>query len=375
MMIKQFIYYKINQITPIYWQLNQRNVRTIAGRFITPSSLVNSHQQTNEKFNQTQQQFTQLTKEKISFDYKDSNTLPSKFRALSEDADPEFIESFGHMQTVTFNLAPYADKSEVIQQLVKLGVDLSIVERDRDMTHFLLHANYERHIKGHIKWLVDFGIEPGELGSFITQYPRIFNETFEILEQRIDYLRSKKFTKNAIVKIIRKYPPFLKYSFVDIDAILGFIQKEYRLSGSQVRSMVFQFPQVVNLDPMDVRLKTFSLKEELGFSPKQIAQVVMTVPSLLAKDRREIVKIFDHLHNTGAVKEDVILKFPEVLDGKFDTIKCRLAYLRKLGKDQFDPTEPLFIPLTALSHVDDFIFAAKYANTSLKDYDLFLKHL
>lgn len=302
-------------------------------------------------------------------------TVQEQFFALSSDIDPEFLESFDALAPPSFNLAPYANKSHVIQQLVKLGVDLSKVEHDRDMAYFLIHADFDRHIKPHIRWLVDRGIKPDELGKFITRYPRVFNETLDILQQRVDYLSSKKFPPVHITRMLNKYPPLLKYCFTEVDAILGFVQKEYSLDGSSIRAMLVKFPSLVSLEPMQVRVITFAMKEEMGWSKSQMMLAVSSTPSLLACDRQCMVNIFDHLANQGGISQQLIAKSPGVLTGDLVTVKQRLAYLKKLKRDQFDPTEPLYVPLAALYSVSDRIFATKYALTSLEDYDSYLKQL
>lgn len=356
------------------FSVSRRTLRSIAGRFTGPDNRPSINRKLDEELGQwTPVSITSDEKQQPQQEQQEK----SVFRALScnPDVDPEFLESFGPLAPPSFNLAAYANRSHTIQQLVKLGVDLSKIEADRGVAHFAIHADFDLHIKDHIRWLVDFGIEPDELGAFITEYPRVFEETLERLQQRVDYFKSKKFRRQQIVKMVKEYPPLLKKSFIEVDSILGFIQKEYQLKGYQVRSMLIEYPKLVSLEPMQIRLQTFALKEDIGFEKGQIRHVVMTVPSILGQHRQEMVNIFDHLHSKNNISHELVLKFPEVLVGGFQTVKNRLAYLKVLKRDQFDPAEPLFVPLTCLSHGSDLAFAEKFARTSLDDYDLFLRNL
>ena len=50
----------------------------------------------------------------------------------------------------SFNFAAYVNKSESLQELVKLGVDLHKLEKKKDVPNFLLQLNFESDMKAHI---------------------------------------------------------------------------------------------------------------------------------------------------------------------------------------------------------------------------------
>jgi hypothetical protein len=92
------------------------------------------------------------------------------------------------------------------------------------------------------------------LGFFITKNPLIFKEHFDDLKVRINYLRAKRFTKEMIACIITKAPKFLSYETKFIDSKLGFLQKEYELSGDQIRLVVVRYPRIALLHEMHLRV-------------------------------------------------------------------------------------------------------------------------
>lgn len=51
---------------------------------------------------------------------------------------------------------------------------------------------------------------------------------------------------------------------------------------------------------------------EFGFKENEIQHIVLTVPKVLAANKRKLTQIFDLLHNTMEVPHHLIVKFPQV---------------------------------------------------------------
>lgn len=96
----------------------------------------------------------------------------TKFRAKSEDAiiDSDFVEEkvsnnilapglgteydfsdYGRQLGRTQTFAAYANKSPTLQKLVDLGVDLSRIEKRKDIPKLLMGMDFDRDIAGHIR--------------------------------------------------------------------------------------------------------------------------------------------------------------------------------------------------------------------------------
>lgn len=160
--------------------------------------------------------------------------------ALSQHTDQDFINSIGPAIRCSFNLASFVDRSYTLQQLVKLGVDLSQIEANRDATELIMKLDFETDCKPYIRFLHDHSIPKHMLGYVITKNPFLFEQHLEDLEIRIKYLISKKFSRNNIKKIILGNPLLLNYQVKLLDAKLGFIQKIFQLPGGDVRGLLIR---------------------------------------------------------------------------------------------------------------------------------------
>ena len=135
------------------------------------------------------------------------------------------------LQKKSRNLAAYVNESTVLSNLVKLGVNLSVVEKDVDVATHLVKADYDTDIAPYLLFLHGVGVPDAHLSEFITKNPSIFLESLENLQIRIDYLQSKKFSREAIARIVTKAPTLLSKSVKEVDAQLGYLQKEFHLTG------------------------------------------------------------------------------------------------------------------------------------------------
>lgn len=130
-----------------------------------------------------------------------------------------------------YNLAALVNKSETLTSLVKLGVDLSVVEQDRDASNLLLHLDFERDVQPVLFYLHDIGIASSDLGKILTSNSMILKSSVEDLQNHVNYLRSKNFLEDSVVRIVTKCPKMFSVSIEDIDSTLGVYQREFKLTG------------------------------------------------------------------------------------------------------------------------------------------------
>lgn len=111
----------------------------------------------------------------------------------------------------TFNLAAYVNKSETLQELLKLGVSLHMLEKNVTVPPFILGLDFDRDIKNHVIFLHELGISKEEIGEIITKNPYILKQTLDNMKVRINYLRYKKFDHEMIVRILTRNPFWLMF--------------------------------------------------------------------------------------------------------------------------------------------------------------------
>lgn len=131
----------------------------------------------------------------------------------------------------SFNLAAYVGESETLTNLVKLGVDLTKMELDAETSSCLVKLDFENDIQPYLAFLHRNGVQDANVGVCITRNPKIFLVALDHLETRVNYLKSKKFSDESIGRILGKFPQLFSLMTKQIDGRLGFLQKQFKLSG------------------------------------------------------------------------------------------------------------------------------------------------
>ena len=175
--------------------------------------------------------------------------------ALDERPDPELLDQMSPSMGLSFNLSAFANECESLQMLIKLGVDLSYIEKNSpNVAEYILKLDFETDIKPYLIFLTDLGVNPENLSYILTKNPLILAQHIDDLNVRINYLRSKHFSPESIASIITKAPKWLNNKTKTIDSNLGLIQKEFALSGHQIREAINNYPRIALMKDMSYRV-------------------------------------------------------------------------------------------------------------------------
>lgn len=274
-----------------------------------------------------------------------------------------------------FNFAAYVNKSRTLQEFVKLGVNLHIIELTRGAQEIILKLDFERDVKKYLMFLHDVGVPADDLGSFITRNPFIFKQDLDDLQVRINYLECKAFTPENITRILTKNPRWLLYKTQNIDERLGYFQSKFHLAGSEVRHVAVRMPKIVTYKQRHIEENYFAVKEEMGFESKEVKELLLQKPKIYTLDRGKLVERFEYLHGAMGITHSQLVSQPGALLCRQSKLKERHEFLKSIGKDIYDPTKPGFIsPLSLVSGTDQQ-FCAQVAKTSVAIYNRFLKTL
>lgn len=209
----------------------------------------------------------------------------SQISLLASRDDLERVHTPSLYLKPSFNLAAYVNKSDTLQQLVKLGMDLHRLEKKPDLAQFVLGLNFEQQIQPHLMFLHDLGISADHLGSWLSKNPGIFKEDLDDLHVRITYLKSKRFLEADIKRIIHKNPYWLMFSTPKIDGRLGFVQRQFYLSAVQTRQLAVAQPRVITYSIEHIRKAAFTLVEEMGLDKEETKELVLKLPKILTMGR------------------------------------------------------------------------------------------
>ncbi|XP_047515610.1 transcription termination factor 3, mitochondrial [Pieris napi] len=302
-----------------------------------------------------QNQVTQYLNDKSVFDRHDDD--------LSELAS-------NHSQS--FNLAAYVNTSDTLQKLMKLNVNLAKIEKKPYIVEKILKLDFEKNIKNHIFFLKDY-VENESLGNFLTKNPMILCQDIADLEVRINYLQSKHFYSQDIIRIISKNPFWLMFNTEKIDRRLGYFQNTFALTGNEVRFLATKQPRIITYNLHHISTNTFVIKEEFGFNDGEIKDLLLEKPKIWMMNQRSLLERFNYIHNVMKITHEDIKENATILTYRNFIIKQRHLFLEKLGRAQYNKKKANYVPLAELCSGTDVEFCIKYAKCSVEDFNIFLK--
>ena len=80
--------------------------------------------------------------------------------------------------------------------------------------------------------------------------------------------------------IITKNPFWLNFNTKRIDRRLGFFQKNFELTGNDVRFLTTKQPNLITYNMEHIRENTFAVKEEMGFDKDETKCLLLSKPKL-----------------------------------------------------------------------------------------------
>ncbi|UYV65954.1 MTERFD1 [Cordylochernes scorpioides] len=296
--------------------------------------------------------------------------------ALSTDIDVDYLNTLCPQPSVSFNLASFINRSATLKRMVDLGIDLSFAEfKYPQLKYHLLRLNFEKDVVPLLKFFHGLQLDRSQIVSLLSRNPFLLVESVSNLETRVNYLRSKNFTKEDINRIITLAKNFLSFQTKDIDSRLGFLQNTFALTGNEVRKSTVMCPRVPLSDQRLINTNIHLMEDEFTLNFYQRKQLYLGMPKLYTLSKSNLLNRFELFTRDLKVPADLVVRQADVLLWRQRRISQRHQYLTQLGRAQYDPNEPCYVSLRALVTWRDPEFCQQVAKTSEEEFHKFLKTL
>ncbi|GFO22763.1 transcription termination factor 3, mitochondrial [Plakobranchus ocellatus] len=318
--------------------------------------------------------------EKNNFD-KDVDIFHSDLQASEDDFGRDLRPGSVDEMTIpelsrqALNLVPYVNRSETLQNLVKLGVNLDLVQRVEGVAELLLKSQFKRDIAPLIHLLNLMGVPLDEMGQMLTRNPLLFKQSIEDLSARFGYFLHKRFSQAEAVSIVVRAPVALLMDPVKLDSKLGFLQTTFGLKGHEVRKVVLKYPKVIPWRRDMIAGVRFHLKEFLAFSNLQLKELLLKEPKIYLSNPNKLTEAFDYLFTTMGITRDQIMLWPGILRTRQHIVRDRHLFLVSRNRAQYDPCLENFVSLKALGSGSDTEFCKNVAKCDEQEFHAFLKTL
>ncbi|KJH43435.1 hypothetical protein DICVIV_10535 [Dictyocaulus viviparus] len=303
-------------------------------------------------------------------------------------ANPHPFVPMEHAPPVyTRSLVPLVNHSVLLQNLVDIGVNLFEVEQNTSAGKHLLRLEFRKDVKPKLQWLLSLGFDVTDLGVYLTKNPFYLLQDLKDMQARVNYLTAMRFSKGDVCKIIKDFRYWLNIDVKIIDSRLGWVQKQFGLTGDEVRDLIRKEARILMFGLGPLQRLVGLLNKEFGFSPGQIKRILLNDPRIFMMDTKLIRMNYDYVHNVMKISNSVIATYPLILRCSHSSIRNRHEFLKKLGKAVYegtiiDGTQVSCAPIDNVKPVsmevfldgNDAVFARKAADTYVAVYNRFLQN-
>lgn len=273
----------------------------------------------------------------------------------------------------SFNMAPYVNESPTLSNLVKIGVSLADIEKREGAADIIIKLDFEKDVQPFLLFLKDVGVDDENIGRVITKNPYLLKEDLQDLKARINYLRSKNFSTESVSSIVTRNPYMLSMRVERVDAKLGFYQKEFKLTGTDIRKAITKCPLLITKNKEIMKRTILYIADNLGFTKWEMKQIFITTPRVYIKHTGLLGPNFDFLHNVMGLSHKDILLWPQIFLTRTFIIEQRHRYLVSLGRAQYNPKKENYISLRDLVRGSDADFCENVAKSSVEQFNEFVK--
>lgn len=170
-------------------------------------------------------------------------------------------------------------------------------------------------------FIMTLHMKPNHVHKILLTYPALldYNLDRHILPISRYFMNDLEVSPTEFRGIILKFPRLLTHSLIKIKHVVGYLRFELGLSGSQVKRVLYQAPQVVGLNAENnLRSKVDFLRREFSLNDEQLKGVVAGMPTLLvlsvARNLEPKAKyLYDAFESDQAAVSQAVRRLPTLL--------------------------------------------------------------
>lgn len=182
-------------------------------------------------------------------------------------------------------------------------------------------------------YFLKIGLSKNSIKKIVVSFPAIYSYTIDLLEQKRKNLESLGYTKELIIKILKRNPQLFAKNSIETTKkkiknleILEFTKEE-------IDKIIKAYPEIYGLatDRINLRIKEL---ENLGYKKENIKKIFLRHPQLLSFSKEKINRSIEELESIGYTREDVIQmtsNFPEIFSLSIYRINKRINEFLELG--------------------------------------------
>jgi mTERF domain-containing protein len=168
--------------------------------------------------------------------------------------------------------------------------------------------------------ILTLNMEPSKVRKIIISYPNYldYNLDEHILPITRYFIQDLEYSSNEFSVILYKFPRVMTNSLRRIKSVVGYLRYQVGLSGTQVKRLLYQSPQIVSLRNEHLHQQIESLQLLFDLSDEEVTRVMVAMPTLLVLSVSKNLEpkrtyLFEAFGDDRAAVKAAVLRLPTLL--------------------------------------------------------------
>ncbi|KAL3692105.1 hypothetical protein R1sor_005756 [Riccia sorocarpa] len=201
--------------------------------------------------------------------------------------------------------------TEKIEYFESLGIEKAIMSKIVAKLPSIFRHSIPKNLVPKVQMLEALGVSKTRIKKFIVHYPQLFGCGMDNLKSKLAFFEANGVTGNLLVKLITWHPRAFSLSVDEnmAEKLKFLVRKGFEVGSSpMVRALAACLS--ISTDSLEAR---FVNLEGLGFSPKEVCDLVKKQPTILCLSEKTIRRKVDYLVRTMRRPTSELLKCPGYL--------------------------------------------------------------
>ncbi|KAL2621923.1 hypothetical protein R1flu_002128 [Riccia fluitans] len=201
--------------------------------------------------------------------------------------------------------------TEKIEYFESLGIEPENMLKLIAKLPSIFRHSIEKNLVPKVNMLEALGISKNRIKKIIVHYPQLFGCGMDSLKYKLAFFEANGLTGNRLVKLITWHPRAFSFSVDEnLSKKLRFLMTKGFEAGST--SMVRALAACLSISIVSLEARFVNL-QGLGFSPKEVRDLVKKQPTILCLSEKTIRKKMDYLVKTMGRPASELLRCPGYL--------------------------------------------------------------
>ncbi|KAI3382201.1 hypothetical protein SNEBB_004781 [Seison nebaliae] len=229
------------------------------------------------------------------------------------------------------NIISYVDRSECLQNLLKLGIPIGKWNRKSNINNWILTIDWKKDVEPLLKYLISqLNFTVIDCGRLLSKNIHIVRIPIYLIQNRINFLLSYGLCKEEISNSFKSAPYLLNFEVERLENRLNFYERAFDLTREETCLVIGKHAKLLTSKINDVVTVRYTMKYLMELKEDVMKSILLESPNVYLSDKDKMRKNLNYMENElGEDRDNLLIECPQLLTVSFDkVIQPRISFLK-----------------------------------------------